>query len=123
MWSVQIVGFGVHPTTGQPYRWLSGDPTGMAFDTLPVVTKAELDAFLQAAEVVIRAAGGRPDKAIKAEKAAREAADKGAETNNQPGPDAEAKDKKTSRGPSGRRRIPRSSRASQAIQAAASGGP
>jgi hypothetical protein len=93
----QIVGFGVHPATGQPYRWVFGDPAETAFDTLPIVTKPELDAFLRAAEAVIRAAGGRTDNEIKAEKAAQEAAAKGAGTNNRHVPEAEARAKNKAR--------------------------
>lgn len=41
----QVIGFGIHPDTRQPYRWLDDDPTMVGPDDLPLVTRAQMEAF------------------------------------------------------------------------------
>jgi putative DNA primase/helicase len=68
----QVVGFGIHPGTKAPYRWPQNTPENVPLADLPLVTAEARSAFLVAAEAVLRKAGGRTEKEIKA--AAREAA-------------------------------------------------
>ena len=60
----QIVGFGVHPDTRQPYRWLGASPLDMRLDQVPIISEAKLTAFLASAEAAFRAAGGRTQREI-----------------------------------------------------------
>lgn len=48
--SGQVVLYGVHPDTRQPYRWIEGRPEDMSPCDLPVVTQPMLDAFKRAIE-------------------------------------------------------------------------
>lgn len=43
----QFVAYGVHPTTGQPYRWEGGDPLTVPVEALPAVTTEELAEWLR----------------------------------------------------------------------------
>ena len=71
----QIVAFGIHPVTMQPYRWQGVGPDTVSLVELPILAEAPLRAFLAAAEAVLRAAGGKTKKEIEAaEKAAVDAA-------------------------------------------------
>ncbi len=54
----QVVAYGTHPVTGQPYRWLDVGPDNVPLADLPVVTEPDLRDFLAAAEAVLRQAGG-----------------------------------------------------------------
>jgi putative DNA primase/helicase len=54
----QVVAYGIHPGTGQPYRWLGVGPDTVPLADLPVVTEPDLRDFLAAAEAVLRQAGG-----------------------------------------------------------------
>jgi hypothetical protein len=78
----QFVAYGIHPDTGRAYEWLQGGPDTVPWTDLPVVTEAQLRAFVAAAEAILRNAGGRTKQEIegKATKpaAASEAADPGA---------------------------------------------
>ncbi|MGI4939974.1 MAG: hypothetical protein ACRYHQ_05330, partial [Janthinobacterium lividum] len=58
----QFVSHGIHPDTRQAYSWPESTPQGLAMDEVPVVTEDALRAFLVAAEAMLRAAGGRPEK-------------------------------------------------------------
>lgn len=58
----QVVGFGVHPATGNPYTWPNGTPERVPLANLPMVAEPALRTFLAAAEMVLRAAGGLTDK-------------------------------------------------------------
>lgn len=69
----QVVAFGTHPVTMQPYRWQGVGPDTVPLADLPTLAEAPLRSFLAAAEAVLRAAGGRTKKEI--EKAEKEAAD------------------------------------------------
>ncbi len=53
----QTIVFGTHPETGQPYRWNGPTPEDVPLADLPVVTEAELRAFLDAAERIFLNAG------------------------------------------------------------------
>jgi hypothetical protein len=78
----QFVAYGIHPDTGRAYEWLQGGPDTIPWAELPVVTEAQLRAFVDAAEAILRAAGGRTKQEIegKATKpaAASESAEPGA---------------------------------------------
>lgn len=43
----QFVAYGIHPGTGQPYRWEGGDPLTVPVDGLPAVTTTELADWLR----------------------------------------------------------------------------
>lgn len=59
----QFVAYGVHPDTGREYVWNgAGDPTTVAFDSLPYVAPEELHAFLSAAEELLAEYGTRCGK-------------------------------------------------------------
>jgi putative DNA primase/helicase len=60
----QVVGFGIHPDTREPYRWLGPSPLDTRFEDIPVITEAAVRAFLAAAEAAIRAAGKMPSAKI-----------------------------------------------------------
>ena len=65
-----FVAIGIHPETKQPYTWPGRSPFEVPFVDLPVLSPAALEAFCSAAEAVMRAAGGRTEAEIKAEKKA-----------------------------------------------------
>lgn len=47
----QFVAYAVHPDTQRPYQWHWGEPLAIPFDSLPLVTSEQVDAFMaQAAE-------------------------------------------------------------------------
>ena len=58
----QVVGFGIHPDTRNSYTWPGSDPTDVPLSQLPIVSEIPLRAFLAAAEVILRAAGGLTKK-------------------------------------------------------------
>lgn len=62
----QIVAFGVHPDTRQPYAWPEASPLDVPVAGLPVVTEPSLRTFLAAAEAVMRQAGGLTKAEIEA---------------------------------------------------------
>jgi hypothetical protein len=45
----QVVLFGIHPDTHQPYRWHGGDPATVARSELPEVERSDLEKYLDAA--------------------------------------------------------------------------
>lgn len=55
----QAVCFGTHPDTSRPYSWAGVTPEDVPLVNLPVVTEAEVTAFLAAAERILEANGGR----------------------------------------------------------------
>ena len=55
----QFVAFGVHPDTGQPYRWGEQSPLDTPFAELPLVTLEKIQHFVAEAEKILRDAGGR----------------------------------------------------------------
>jgi putative DNA primase/helicase len=57
-----FVGFGVHPSTRQPYRWDDASPLTVDFGDLPEVIEEALTEFLVEAETILRAAGGTTAK-------------------------------------------------------------
>jgi putative DNA primase/helicase len=54
----QFVAFGPHRDTGKPYTWTDKLPLDLAAAELPAVSKTALLGFLEAAETLIRKAGG-----------------------------------------------------------------
>jgi hypothetical protein len=46
-----IVGYGIHPDTGQPYSWEAGSPATVPVSQLPAVTPAQVARFLAAVKV------------------------------------------------------------------------
>jgi AAA domain-containing protein/primase-like protein/bifunctional DNA primase/polymerase-like protein len=54
----QFVAFGIHPETGQPYRWGEQTPLNTPLAELPLVTLEALEQFKVEAEQIIREAGG-----------------------------------------------------------------
>ncbi|MGG5823764.1 phage/plasmid primase, P4 family [Falsiroseomonas sp. HW251] len=59
----QVVAYGVHPDTGQLYRWLEAAPHTHPFTDVPEVTADVLEAFVLAAEATLRQAGAQPTTA------------------------------------------------------------
>ncbi|MHA6641835.1 bifunctional DNA primase/polymerase [Mesorhizobium sp. A623] len=53
----QIVAYGIHPETLQPYTWSNGDPLTIPLADLPVIAPEHLDAFRADAETILAAAG------------------------------------------------------------------
>jgi hypothetical protein len=53
----QFVAFGIHPDTGAPYDWHGASPLEVPEADLPAIDAATVDAFLEAAEAVLAAAG------------------------------------------------------------------
>ena len=54
----QIVVNGIHPDTGQPYRWHGGEPgPKLRRDDLPLLTEETAAAFLAAAAAIMRGHG------------------------------------------------------------------
>ena len=80
---LQFVGFGIHPTTGQPFKWLSktdfdedATPLNTPLDTLPEVTPAQIKSFADECAALLRSCGyGNPRvrEAYAEEKIKREA--------------------------------------------------
>jgi AAA domain/Bifunctional DNA primase/polymerase, N-terminal len=64
----QFVVFGTHPDTRQPYRWLGPSPLDIPASALPLVTDEQIDRFVAEAERIIRAAGGRTQRELDAER-------------------------------------------------------
>lgn len=54
----QFVAYGIHPETLQEYSWPESGPDVIPLDDLPEVQPGALKAFVAAAEVMLRAAGG-----------------------------------------------------------------
>ena len=67
----QMVAYGIHPGTRCPYEWPEQAPDAHPFGDVPLVTVTDLQAFLSAAEAVLRHAGGVVQ--AKAEKPAKAA--------------------------------------------------
>lgn len=61
----QFVAFGIHPGTGQPYRWLTRSPLDTAVSDLPVVDAKHVQEFLRQAEAILRQAGGTTAKELR----------------------------------------------------------
>ena len=53
----QFVCDGLHPDTGQPYRWTDGSPADVAITDLPVVDEPMLREMLEEVERLFREAG------------------------------------------------------------------
>ncbi|MFM7254997.1 MAG: PriCT-2 domain-containing protein, partial [Betaproteobacteria bacterium] len=49
----QFVAFGVHPHTGEPYRWPADAPTDYPIDLLPTITAPQAQRFLDAAFALV----------------------------------------------------------------------
>jgi len=60
----QFVSHGYHPDTQEPYRWIQAKPEGTPLSSLPPISETKLRAFLAAAEVMMRAVGGRTREEI-----------------------------------------------------------
>jgi putative DNA primase/helicase len=84
----QVVAYGTHPATGQPYRWIGVGPDTVPLADLPVVTEQALQEFLAAAEAVLRQAGGLTKQ--EREKATADTATAEAARQPKPGPAAAA---------------------------------
>lgn len=67
-----FVGFGMHPETKQPYRWLDGTPLTVAFKDLPETTYEELVQAVAEAEEILRKNGGATPRERKQEGKRRE---------------------------------------------------
>src|SRR6516162_2746420 len=55
----QFVADGIHPDTGQPFRWMNGSPADVPIEELPTVTENEARAIVELAEQILRAAGAK----------------------------------------------------------------
>jgi hypothetical protein len=53
----QFVCDGLHPDTGQPYRWTNGSPADVAITELPIVTEEMVREMLDEAERLLQEAG------------------------------------------------------------------
>jgi hypothetical protein len=60
----QFVADGIHPETGEPYKWTNGSPAEVERDELPIVTADELRELLATCEALLRGAGGREKVAV-----------------------------------------------------------
>src|SRR5262249_19139646 len=49
----QVLAFGIHPDTGQPYRWDAGDPTNTPLEKLPQVSSAQIEDFVRWAQAAV----------------------------------------------------------------------
>ena len=50
----QFIAFGIHPKTGEPYKWISeANPLDHGPDDAPLVSQADVDAFLDAVHTVM----------------------------------------------------------------------
>ena len=58
----QVVAFGIHPTTQQPYRWHGGSPGEIAREDLPYIRQADAGRFLDAASMLLIEQFGFTDK-------------------------------------------------------------
>ncbi len=45
----QVLAFGIHPKTGQPYSWVGGDPSNTPLERLPQVGAADIELFVRRA--------------------------------------------------------------------------
>jgi putative DNA primase/helicase len=61
----QFVAFGIHPATGQSYRWPEKTPLDVPFTDVPLVTLEQLQQFVDESEEILRIAGGRTIREIK----------------------------------------------------------
>jgi hypothetical protein len=69
----QFIAFGIHPDTGEPYRWNGGgDPLTIKAEELPPIDEATARAFVVAAEAMLVEAGGLPCGKLRTTDAARE---------------------------------------------------
>ena len=75
----QVVAYGIHPDTRQPYSWPEAAPHTHSFAEVPEVQPEALTAFLSAAEAILVAAGATLRGKPRAEprRAARPGAEKG----------------------------------------------
>ena len=60
----QFVSHGIHPDTRRPYRWVQGAPENTRLGDLPTITRESAEAFVKAAEGILREAGGRTEREI-----------------------------------------------------------
>jgi putative DNA primase/helicase len=67
----QFVADGIHPDTGEPYRWTDGTPADVPLGELPAVALADALAIIAEAEWILREAGAREKEKEKPAKAAR----------------------------------------------------
>jgi hypothetical protein len=58
----QVVAFGIHPNTRQPYHWLDRSPADMPLAELPTITFDQAADLIDQAEAILEAAGGVPEK-------------------------------------------------------------
>ena len=64
----QAVGFGIHPETRRPYRWVDRSPLEVRLADLPEVQEDAVRRFIATAEDLLRAAGGRTERELRAAK-------------------------------------------------------
>ena len=65
----QVVAFGIHPETMQPYRWLDATPENTRLSDLPLVSEKALTDFLRAVELLFRDSGVRTEAEFKSAEA------------------------------------------------------
>ncbi|MCJ2072968.1 bifunctional DNA primase/polymerase [Methylobacterium sp. J-030] len=56
----QFVAFGLHPTTGQPYRWVNHSPTTLPLSELPSVRPDQVERYIRALELLSEQDDARP---------------------------------------------------------------
>jgi hypothetical protein len=67
----QVVAFGIHPDTRQPYTWLNGSPENTPLAELPEIKAVQARDLIGEAAAILEAAGGvvvKPDKSEKPDK-------------------------------------------------------
>jgi putative DNA primase/helicase len=64
----QIVAFGTHPDTGRPYEWIDASPLNTQVRNLPMIDREDAEAFIAAAEGMLRDHGGVIKQAAKTAK-------------------------------------------------------
>ena len=57
----QFIAYGIHPRTGEPYKWFGGDPATIPAAELPEATREEIVEFLKACEEILAAQGWTVD--------------------------------------------------------------
>ncbi|UGX87104.1 AAA family ATPase [Phyllobacterium meliloti] len=58
----QVVAFGIHPDTKQPYEWVGDSPLDVEFDALPEIDEGEIDSFLVDTEAIMAQHGKKVEK-------------------------------------------------------------
>src|SRR6202034_1236774 len=61
----QFVAYGLHPSTGKPYRWCGLSPMDIPVVDLPTADARHVQEFVREAEALLRQAGGKTAKELR----------------------------------------------------------